>query len=191
VKGHRSAQRLAAYKIEDGQIALRNLDFAAHHSIIEQKHFQEYVIPRKVSALADRLLETLASLFAKHKPLDEWKIDVLRKWRKERRRLTEIFDAALKIKLKTLLSKDLFEVVLYPPGTAYSKATMKAENLEEEFADKSSHKKLSVLLSLVPSLGVHVHDRKLVDYNSFAPGNAGQGRKADLITKAVVVVGEG
>jgi len=167
---------------------LRNLDFAAHQSLIEEDFFQQHVIPRKAKSLADRLSRTLAPLFRRERSLNKSQTNPLRCWSKERPNLIKIFEHALRIKADTVVSKDLFEVVLYTPGTPFQNDVMEAETIEGVQAELSFYKTPTVKLCLLPAFQIHDHDRKLVDYNNFVRSGGNQRSNTYQITKAVVVL---
>lgn len=47
-------------------------------------------------------------------------------------RLEEVFKHALRIKAQVTVSKDLFEMALYSPGTPFDKEVMEAETMESD-----------------------------------------------------------
>jgi hypothetical protein len=167
---------------------LRNLDFAAYQSLIEEDYFQQHVIPRKAKSLAKRLFRTLSPFFRREISLNKSQANTLRCWSKERRNLIKIFEHALRIKADTIVSKDLFEVVLYTPGTPFQKDVMEAETIEGVKAELSSYKTPTVKLCLLPAFQIHDHDRKLADNNNFVRSWGNQRSNTYEITKAVVVL---
>lgn len=172
----------------DGKIALRNLDFAAHKSLIEEDFFQQHVIPRKATVLADRLSHTLAPFFAREESLEDSHADAFKAWPKEKAHLIEIFDRALRFKANVVVSKDLFEMVLYTPGTPFDKDVMEAETMEGDRAKLPFYETPKVKLCLLPSFHVYDHDRNTVEYNNFIQRDGSQRAGAYKLTKAVVIL---
>lgn len=167
---------------------MRNLDFAAHKSLVNGDFIQQHVIPRKAEALADRLSHALAPLFITEQRPSGPHSNASKVWSKKRSKLTEIFDRAIRLKASMMVGKDLFEMVLYPPGTPFDKAVMETETMEGDRAELSAHKELEVVLCLLPSFHVYDDDRKLVEPNNFVKRDSSQRQTAHKLTKAVVVV---
>ena len=67
----------------DGEDVARNLDFAAHHTLIESEYFQEALIRRRAEALAGRISATIVPHFGLHKPLALWEVDILTEWNRK------------------------------------------------------------------------------------------------------------
>jgi hypothetical protein len=177
-----------ADKIIDGDIALRNLDFAAHTSLIEEEFFQQHVIPARASMLADRILRTLAPLFRSSDGLQDLGGEVPSTWPAKKGALTEVFESALRIKAQVTISKDLFEMVLYSPGTTFDQDVMVSETMEGGRGKISCSTTPRVKLCLLPSLHIYEYNRKIVEYNNFIRRpNDGRSAAAKL-TKAVVIL---
>lgn len=172
----------------DGDIALRNLDFAAHTSLIEDEFFQSHVIPARASVLADRLIHILIPLFVNPDGLEDPDDEVIRTWSAKRSPLEEAFESALRIKAQATVSKDLFEMVLYSPGTIFDQDVMVSESMDGGRAKLSNCITSRVKLCLLPSLHVYKDDRKLVDLNNFVRRPNDQRSAAIKLTKAVVVL---
>jgi hypothetical protein len=109
---------------------VRNLDFAAHTSLFQDDTFQQHAIPAKASILADRLICTLNPLFAQKEILEDSHREVVEEWSNKRMHLEKVFEHALKIKAQATVSKDLFEMALYSPGTPFGKEVTEAETVE-------------------------------------------------------------
>ena len=99
-----------------------------------------------------------------------------------------MFEQALKIKAQTTISKDLFEMVLYSPGTPFDREVMQAETMEGVRVQVPSSTTSTVKLCLLPSLHLYEHDTKLVANNNFLRKIDGRRSAAMKITKAVVVL---
>lgn len=174
--------------MKDGDVALRNLDFAAHASLIEDEFFQRHVIPARASLLADRLIRTLTPLFVNSEVLEDPDDEVIRTWSAKRSPLEEAFESALRIKAQATLSKDLFEMVLYSPGTIFDQDAMVPESMDGGRAKLSNCTTSRVKVCLLPSLHVYEDDRKLVNLNNFVKRPNDQRSTAIKLTKAVVVL---
>jgi hypothetical protein len=172
----------------DGEDVARNLDFAAHHTLIESEYFQQVLIPRRAEALAIRLSATIVPLFALQKPLTLWEVDILTEWKRKRPALERMFVSALRIKARALVSKDMFEVV-FPPQACECNQFMEVENLERDSGGSPQGQTSLVRLCLVPGLRRYAFDRKLVDYNSFRKPGSGPAGPSDLIASPIVITG--
>jgi hypothetical protein len=166
---------------------VRNLDFAAHTSLFQDNFFQQHVIPAKASVLADRLIRTLDPLFAQ-KGLEDSDRGAVEEWSNKRERLEDVFEHALRIKAEATVSKDLFEMALYSPGTAFDKEVMEAETMEGDRMRVLCSNMPSVKLCLVPALHVYDHNRKLVGYNNFVQRPSSRKSGPINLTKAIVIL---
>jgi hypothetical protein len=172
----------------DGEAVARNLDFAAHHTLIESEYFQEDLIRRRAEALAIRISATILPLFGLQKPLALWEVDILTELNRKRPALEKMFVSALRIKARALVSKDMFEVVFPPQAYKYDRGLMEVEKLERDSGGSLLGQTSLVRLCLVPGLRKYAFDRKLVDYNSFRKPGSGPEGPSDLIAKPIVVI---
>ncbi|OCL11765.1 hypothetical protein AOQ84DRAFT_361217 [Glonium stellatum] len=171
---------------QDGDDAARNLDFAAHHSLIESEYFQQNLISTRAKALAARISAAIAPLFRLKKPLELWDVDIMKKLDQRLPALIDMFKSALRIKTRALVSKDIFEVVLPLQGNHFDQGFMEDEELNSVCSPPGEAP--LVRLCVVPGLRKYGFDRKLVDYNSFRkPGFESTGQ-SDVIAKAVVII---
>jgi hypothetical protein len=140
----------------DGALALRNLDLAAHSSIITSDDFRNHRIPKLAKELAKRLSRALATLFVKD-PLDyiQSDLDGFPTWNQEqdvyeqrRTRMRTIFKQALTAKADSLLNLEEYNIVMYLPGADFNEATMVAESIEgtEQYRDNSDGRIVEVCL---------------------------------------------
>jgi hypothetical protein len=167
---------------------LRNLDFAAHASLIEEEFFQQHIIPARASVLASRILRTLAPFFVQSESFEDLDDEVIGALSAKRLHLEEVFASALRIKAQATVSKDRFEMVLYGPGTSFDQDAMVPETMDGGRAEISLSITPKVKLCLLPSLHVYEHDGKLVDLNNFVRRPNDQRSAATKLTKAVVVL---
>lgn len=158
------------------------MDFAAHQYLIEQGSFQNMWLPRRASALADRLLKALGP-FIRNKGAN-----------KQRSRLKDLLEStfvcALNIKTQTLISKDMFETTWPVPQSKFQDSSMDPEPLssvEDNGACPINAQRVG--LTLLPGIRVFSYDRKLVDYCSFAQGGECNLEKPKRISRAVIVLG--
>lgn len=171
-------------------VALRNLDFAAHRSLLSRDYFENQIKPRKIATLVQRFMSVLKFLIAKPQSDETRSTLVCQTLRQEEMRLKEIFHLAYQIKVKAILSKNSFQAVLYPPRMTFDGAVMEMDLRDPQLTHGGSQKNLSVLLSLLPSLVTYSCDRRQVDYNGFVLSNEAPGETPHLINKAVVGVRE-
>ncbi|KAE9377464.1 hypothetical protein N431DRAFT_553915 [Stipitochalara longipes BDJ] len=163
-----------------GELALRNVDLAAHQWVIdEDKHFQEQFLPRTAAKLADRLLNALGP-FIKHKGKSEAKLKI---------RLESIFCAALNIKTFAMIGKNVFECIWPAHDSVFEKTFMEEDSSEGTtgIQDSSKQRGKMVMLALVPGLRVYRYDRKLVDYCGFTRGGEEGLEQPSLVAQAVVM----
>ncbi|OJJ32936.1 hypothetical protein ASPWEDRAFT_174367 [Aspergillus wentii DTO 134E9] len=189
-----------------GRTALRNLDFAAHQSLLNGALFQDHVLPRRAERLACRLSKVLCPLFTdeKGKVRDQmvacgtpsidlfatWGADE-KTWKATRDKIIQIFHRALNIKCQFVTRSYRFEAVLHPPQTRFEPEQMKAETIQGGVlqADGSSmQQNLEVRLCLLPALYALRHDSTQVVYRNFVQRDAHERRDSEQLTKAVVAV---
>jgi hypothetical protein len=127
-------------------------------------------------------------LFAQKESLEDSPREVVEEWSNKRVRLEEVFEHALRIKAQATVSKDLFEMALYSPGTPFDKEVMEAETMEGDTIRVLCSNMPSVKLCLVPALHVYDHDRKIVEYNNFVQRPSSRRSGPLNLTKAIVML---
>jgi hypothetical protein len=193
-----------ANKALDGEVALRNLDFAAHQSLFKGPLFQDNILPRQAESLACRLSKLLSRLFRNDESVAvhsagsygvpsadrfyTWGVGE-RIWISTRDKMIKIFQLALEMKYKFMLSTYQFEAVLYPPRTPFLPEQMKPETMQgsEMTTYASTVHDLEVKLCLLPSLYLWRSDRMRVDSNTFVQRHPSDRDECERLTKAVVV----
>ncbi|KAI9055337.1 hypothetical protein LZ554_000296 [Drepanopeziza brunnea f. sp. 'monogermtubi'] len=117
----RDVPLLKAYRkiiiTHDGWSRLHNLELATYNALIEEKGFQEIVIPRKAEELATRLSQALGPLFTNNTQHPESWGDNLDVSEERHARFMEVFENALRLKASIVAVDQSFEFVLYEPGT--------------------------------------------------------------------------
>ncbi|CAD6447517.1 b2e0e720-fc8d-4f89-b3be-3d9cfdcdfa29 [Sclerotinia trifoliorum] len=108
----------------DGRDKLYSLDMAAHRTMIEEKWFNEKLIPRRAMDLADRFSNAVAPLFtATSESVGDGLFHTWGEhrecWKDRRAHLQEIFQTALILKADSVVTKYLYEFALYPVGTTF------------------------------------------------------------------------
>jgi hypothetical protein len=118
----------------DGAVALRNLDLASHHALINAPRFHK-VIDTTAESLATSLSKTLAPFFARN--AEESEENVFETWGEEesvwkarRKRLVDIFKDSLMLKANSLLTPEQYELIRYAPSTIFDPATMDVETID-------------------------------------------------------------
>ena len=166
--------------MEGGEIALRNLDFAAHRSLVDGHHFKSSYLPRRAARLADRLLEALEPFI------------IVKGANKRRPRLKQdlefIFLCALSIKTEALISKDMFETTWPMPQSEFQELSMETEPLATVDKEAGVGDPQKVKLALLPGIRGYIYDRKLVDYHSFARRGSDGLQEPNQFSRAVVVL---
>ncbi|GFF36560.1 hypothetical protein IFM46972_04927 [Aspergillus udagawae] len=191
-------------ELPDGEVALRSLDFAAHQSLFKGPLFQDKILPRQAESLACRLSKLLSQLFQNNDSVVvhsarsygdpsadrfyTWGVDE-RIWMSTRYKMIKIFQLALEIKYKSMLSTYQFEAVLYPPRTPFLAEQMKPETVQgsDMTTYASTTHDLEVKLCLLPSLYLWRSDRMRVDSNTFVQRHPSDRDECERLTKAVVV----
>jgi hypothetical protein len=101
--------------------------------------------------------------------------------------LAKMFESALRIKTRALVTKDVFEVVLPPQGSSYDRSLM---DVEKPYSGGLPQAQTPLVrLCLAPGLRKYEFERKSVDDNSFCKFGSGPQGPSDTIMRAVVIVG--
>ncbi len=151
----------------DSEKVAQRLHLAGLHTLIESADVQNELIPRRAEDLAKSLSKKVAPLFGLQTPIDKWKVNILKEWKNQRPLLEKIFDHALKIKTKALVSKHIFEVIFPGPGDMYDPEHVETEVHEPIKGDVERRLNPTVRICLFPGLKRIATDRKPMDYNSF------------------------
>jgi hypothetical protein len=189
----------------DGALALRNLDLAAHASVITSEKFRTHRIPKLAKELAKRLSRAMAPLFVNestgHMQSD---LDGFSTWgqeqdvyEKRRTRLKTIFERALTAKADSLLNLEEYEIVIYPPRAEFKHATMVAENAQgaEQYRDKPGHGSIDLCIEgavfsypkrKLGGDGASFINDALVQSRNFSQARAVQREGGKLLVKARV-----
>jgi hypothetical protein len=194
----------SANKAPDGEVALRNLDFAAHQSLFNGTLFQKNILPRQAESLACRLSKLLSRVFRNDDSIVvhsagsygvpsvhrfyTWGVGE-RIWMSTRDKMIKIFQHALEIKYKFMLSTYQFEAVLYPPRAPFLEEQMQPETAEgcRLTTSASTMRDLEVKLCLLPSLYFWRSDCMRVNGNTFVQRHPSDREECERLTKAVVV----
>jgi hypothetical protein len=176
------SQKQMSYVNIDGEDVARNLDFAAHHTLINNEYFQRDIIPMRAAELAKRLRLALDPVLEAEKAYSGWRTDISNLWKPRLAALKYIFEFALRIKTKVLVTQDMFEIVLPAHGDSYDERLMQVENGLP--ANESSR----VLLAVAPGLQRFEYNRQMVDYNSFRLPVPMSNLGFDVMQRAMVVL---
>jgi hypothetical protein len=140
--------------------------------------------------LADRLSQTLASLFTREEsPEKSHTADILKTWLEEKPLLTEIFERAIRFKANATVSKDCFEAVLYTMETPFDHKVMEGEWMECDRTQLAPHETPLVKLCILPSIQVYNCETDTVALNNFVQKGGRQSVKVEermVLTKAAV-----
>ncbi|KAF2647603.1 hypothetical protein K491DRAFT_723300 [Lophiostoma macrostomum CBS 122681] len=164
------------------QTVLRGVDFAAHLTVMKDKHFQEVDLPRYAKRLATRLTAAL------HPVIEEKKRPRVTKELNEL--LVRPFQLALDIKCLVMVGKDLFECVWPDRGTPFEESCMVDEPANWMRGGKEDGKlnwNRFVKLPSLPGLRVYAYERQMVDYNGFRKG-VEEVSQGTVVAKALVYV---
>ena len=185
----------------DGATVLNNLDLAAHSSLINDQLFRHYTIHTTADRMATKLSKTLAPFFPSNAPdtgtkaFANWgQTEALSEER--RSRFVDIFELALRLKADSILNGQLYEMVLYAPGTRFDSKTMEVETMEGAQTDPPKFGCRTVELCLNPSVHAYtgqdltVHTGT-IQLRNFVHRDGKQRKEAKVLTKAVVVLKTG
>ncbi|ORY16548.1 hypothetical protein BCR34DRAFT_476001 [Clohesyomyces aquaticus] len=158
-----------------GDAALRNLDFASHQSLLDEKsaYFYDYFLPRTASRHADRLLDALRPYI-----IEESRAMAVPQLKE---RLQSIFHLALEIKTLAMVGKDTYECIWPIAGSSFDVDLMEPDARGQPHTGKAK-------LPLVPGLRVYKSDRRLVDYEGFRKSEDDGLHDPVVIAKAVISV---
>jgi hypothetical protein len=179
---------------------LRNLDAAAHYSLLEKPLFKDHIIPRRAEELAHRLSKVLSSLFVDNEDIilnvtssygsfSTWGEDE-EHWKSRREKLVGIFRNAITIKQVSMISTHKFAAVFQPPHTPFKEDKMKAETISGAPLQRTPPvaRNLEVKICLLPSLHALKQGCTQVLYNNFIQQNPTEGEEWEQLTEAIVVV---
>lgn len=143
-----------------------SLEFAAHQRCTEGQYIQELAIPQRAKYLVRRLNKSIIPILENHSSIDEKYADMLDEWREETTQfeLTEIFKQALYMKLRLLLSTDVYKCIFHAPGTAFNSNSM--EELGEATLETQKPSKL-VLFTIFPTILCYNTSEDAFSYNRF------------------------
>ena len=185
IAGHTSAHT-------DRPETLRNLDFAAHERLLEDGLFHKQVVPTEARDLTARLCALFRPLFVQqelmglvpqsslYKPTETGPDDV--------GSLQGIFESALKVKARLIVSKNAFEAVMYAPGTPFSRTRMKPRNRLGMLVDIPPRQKPEILCCCLPALVEHEKSNQLVSRNNFIQSAQDESYRLKPFSQAVVLV---
>ena len=101
-------------------------------------------------------------------------------WKKDVRKLRKVFEAALRLKVKTMTGDWMYEVILPVSGTMFLKPDMRVEDGPLESGP--------VHLALAPGIRCYKQEGRRADSNSFRRSGSESGVGPDWIHKAVVLL---
>jgi len=113
--------------------------------------------------------------------------DIADEWLQVGHQLTEIFKIALYVKVRLLLSTDIYECAIHVPGTPFDNNSMK--NMIEGVVHGTKNEPDAVVgITMLPGLIRYASGEEGFNYNRFLIGNkAPKGVSADILRKATVL----
>ena len=151
--------------------------------------------------MATKLSKTLAPFFPSNTPdtgtkgFADWGQN--KDLSEERRiRFIEIFELALRLKADSVLNGQLYEMVLYAPGTRFDSKMMEVETMEGAPVDPPRFEGRTVELCLNPSVHAYTGQESsvpsgMIQLRNFVHRDGSQRKEAKVLTKAVVVLKAG
>ena len=189
--------------LDNSTTDIRNLNLGTHDSMLRHPRFKDFTVPLEANRLANKLSFELAPLFAPLFPFnpeaseaagfETWNEDS-ETWAGRRARFEDAFQLALTLKAQSMLSSYLYEVVLYPPGSAFNNETMEAESMDGCPLQDKNCKDRSVRLCIFGAIVAYAREKvdwarvKDVDYENFVNRGEKHRSGAEILTKAVVVL---
>ncbi len=167
--------------------------------MLRHPRFKDYTVPREAKRLANKLSFELAPLFPLSSEASEaagfetWNEDS-ETWAGRRARFEDAFQLALTLKAQSMLSSYLYEVVLYPPGSAFNNETMEAESMDGCPLQDKDCKDRRVRLCIFGAILAYAREEadwarvKDVDYDNFVNRGEKYRSGAEILTKAIVVL---
>lgn len=148
-------------KATGGEQGLRNLDLAAHRSIVQDEDFREIYLSRTATRLAERLFALLSKVSTSDK-ISGQEDDI-------KKQLENVFFHALTIKYEVTLCKDKFDII-WPASNSVVEGSLMdiyPPDLARAARNRPESEIARVQLAIVPGLQCYTHDRKLVDDSAF------------------------
>ncbi|OJJ45228.1 hypothetical protein ASPZODRAFT_2109457 [Penicilliopsis zonata CBS 506.65] len=133
----------------DGDTALRNLDYAAHESLLASPLFLENFIPRHAQEISSRLSRVLSSLFETEVVANREDHTAFAAWGDE----------------EAVCSTFRFEAVMYPPGTPFDGHSMMGQDMEGGEVEGVAGEK--IVCCLLPAIYAIPNREGMVNYVTF------------------------
>ena len=184
---------------------MRNIDLAAHSSLINSEHFRRVTIMQQAKKFAVKISQVLAPFFisdshgsteVRWDGFATWGQD-RDEWRETRSRLVDLFAQALIVKADSVLNIEDYEMVIYPPGTKFDKNCMTVETTDgmpELIGDHNDREVELCIQSGVfayprrePVVNAPINDVR-IPLNNFLRKEASQRVGCKPLVKAVVIL---
>ncbi|TQB76442.1 hypothetical protein MPDQ_007849 [Monascus purpureus] len=133
IAGEDPTSRAVLFTKAGGQLALRNLDLAAHRSLFSSHVYRNIEIPVHADSLAARLSNALAPFFSnpeKHTNLqrhNSWALED-DEWSGVQEGFVDVFNLALTLKSDLLVGTHKYAVLHFPPRSTFMEVRMQAES---------------------------------------------------------------
>lgn len=163
-------------------------EYAAHQFNIEDDHINDFVIPKRAQFLARRVLKCILPFIEEHRKLGEQYVVSDADWSEVNVHVVEIFKLALLVKIRLLLSTDLYNCTFDLPGTTFEDDSMEMAP-EADLSSLTSGMSGLVSVTILPSLTRCIAGRRRFSYNRFVVAKRfPKGHLKECLTKAVVQV---
>jgi hypothetical protein len=167
-----------------GKDFMQDLNVIVHRTLVESQEWAERVVRRKASALAKTFLEALKPLFALHAQDQRPRPKMLSgTYMGSEGYLESVFEDALSLHGRSLISTSSFQAIMYTPGTLFDETTMESPSVRP-----TCLKKRNVKFCVQPALLCYDGAREIVDYQAFVPPGSEPRPHHLVVHKAVVIL---
>lgn len=141
---------------------------------------QKRVIPDRADVLAQRLFDALSPMIDTQARLSRKPNKMLAAWKKDRRKLREIFETALRLKVKTMTGDWVYEIILPASGATFQEKYMRTE--------EGRFEAVPMYLALAPGICCFKQQGRPAERNSFRCSGLESDLSPAWIYKAAVLV---
>ena len=163
------------------------MKFAAHKLCIENSYIKDELIPRRARHHSRCFFHSIKPLLEAHEIREAETPQEAATWAAETQKVTELFTAALRIKVRLLLTTDLFQCSFPAPGTAFDEHSMKRWN-DEHSPQRNGGAGEEVAIAMFPALFRYEVNCEAFSYNRFVSGKTAPEADGPLRLKDAIVL---
>lgn len=158
----------------------------------QDNFFLKEVVPSVAKRLTDDLCKTLRPLFAnqEHSGLSPQSslYGISDAGPDDISSLQKIFKGALEVKTRLILSTNVYEAIIYAPGTLCSQKRMVAKNEPGKQIESILHQRPQIKCCWLPALVEHENSKDLVDQVNFIQSSQADNFRLKPFSKALVLI---